>query len=436
MSLANGDDRRRTIGASELGDMRISKVTTLRLGRYPNLCYVAIETDSGLVGLGETFFGARAVASWVHETAALYLLGKDPLAIELHSRSLEGFLGSTGTGTENRGRSAVDIALWDLFGKVTQVPLYQLLGGKSRATVRIYNTCAGPTYVRELPESPGLPVSNWSSPDPQPSGGGSSDLQAFLNDAGLLAKDLLGEGITAMKIWPFDEYADRSDGHSISNADLQAGLEPFSKVREAVGKDIEIIAELHSKWDLPCAVKIARALEPFMPAWVEDPLQMDSVDALAQFCSLTRIPTAASETVASSRAFHDLINRSGIQIVLFDPAWVGGITEARKVATLADARHLPIAAHDCAGPLNYVTGVHISCSQGNAFIQEGVRAFYRGWYRELVTQLPEVANGWVSPLEGPGLGTGLREEVWTWADAVIEVSTLSGDVGRPISAPA
>ena len=132
-----------------------------------------LETDDGVTGIGETFFGARAVAARV-ETAAAYLLGKDPRTVQRHSRALEGFVGSAGTGTESRGRSAVDIALWDLLGRRTGLPLYQLLGGLTRESVPVYNTCAGPTYVRELPDSPDLPVSNWSSRRQAP---GRSDLR-------------------------------------------------------------------------------------------------------------------------------------------------------------------------------------------------------------------------------------------------------------------
>jgi L-alanine-DL-glutamate epimerase-like enolase superfamily enzyme len=405
--------------------MLITKVTTLMLGEYPNLCYVVIDTDEGLTGTGETFFGARSVAAWVHETAAGYLLGQDPLAIERHSLSLQGFLGATGTGVENRGRSAVDMALWDLLGKAARMPLYNLLGGKTRDRVRLYNTCAGATYVRQVPDNPDLPVSNWQASGEPDTGEGLSDLQAFLTDAGALAKDLLRENISAMKIWPFDEYAERSGGHYISPADLETALQPFRLIREAVGDDMDIIAELHSKWDLPTAIKIARALEPYAPAWIEDPVQMDSVDVLARFSGQTTIPTAASETIASSRAFHDFIDRSGVRVVLFDPAWLGGITEALKVASLANARHLPVAVHDCAGPLNYVTGVHLSCSLTNAFVQESVRAFYRGWYQGLVTELPPVTEGYASPVEGHGLGTELRPEVWDRADAVVEVTSLN-----------
>jgi L-alanine-DL-glutamate epimerase-like enolase superfamily enzyme len=408
--------------------MRIESVSTLRVGEFPNLCYVALRTDDGLTGIGETYFGARAVSAWVHETAAPYLLGKDPRSIELHSRALEGFVGFAGTGTENRGRSAIDIALWDLLGRHVGLPLYQLLGGLTRESIPIYNTCAGPTYVRELPDSPDLPVSNWSSRRRPGSEPVRSDLEWFLTDAGSLAKDLLAEGITAMKIWPFDEYAERSGGQYIS-ADLERGLQPFRQVRETTGSDVALIAELHSKWNLPSALKIAHALEPYQPVWIEDPLRMDSLDALARFCAAVPVPTAASETVGSARVFKSMIEHSGVQVALFDPAWAGGISEGRKIAVLADAQHLPVAVHDCTGPVNFAVGVHLSCSLGNVFVQEGVRAFYRGWYRELVTALPSVEAGQVSPLQGPGLGCELRDEIWRREDAVVETSSLEG---RPL----
>jgi len=112
--------------------------------------------------------------------------------------------------------------------------------------------------------------------------------------------------------------------------------------------------------------------------------------------------------------------------VLFDPAWAGGISEARRIAALADAQHLPVAVHDCTGPVNFAVGVHLSCSLANAFVQEGVRAFYRGWYRELVASLPDVASGCVVPLSAPGHGCELLEELWRRDDAVVETSRIGG----------
>src|SRR5919199_3124477 len=131
--------------------MRITAIDTLRLHDFPNLLFVEVHTDEGLTGLGETFFGAQAVEAYIHETVAPHLLGKPALQIDRYARELYGYLGFRSTGAETRGNSAIDIALWDLFGKATGQPLYQLLGGRTRETVRTYNTCAGYRYVRDAP---------------------------------------------------------------------------------------------------------------------------------------------------------------------------------------------------------------------------------------------------------------------------------------------
>src|SRR5918992_4572280 len=115
--------------------MKVVLVDTLRLDEFPNILFVQVHTDEGLTGLGETFFGARAVEAYVHETAAPYLLDADPLAVDVHNQSLQGYLGYQGAGVEARGRSAIDIALWDLWGQATGQPLHALLGGRRRESV-------------------------------------------------------------------------------------------------------------------------------------------------------------------------------------------------------------------------------------------------------------------------------------------------------------
>jgi galactonate dehydratase len=399
--------------------MKVTELETILVGEFPNLCYVRVHTDEGVSGLGETFFGAEAVSAWVHETAAVYLLGKDPLRIDAHWQALNPFVGFNAAAVENRGRSAIDIALWDLLGKVCGRPIHQLLGGASRDRIRTYNTCAGYRYVRRLPETAGLPVSNWNVE--AAAAGPYEDLEWFLTDAGSLAESLLEQGITGMKIWPLDPYAEATGGQSISLEDLRKGIEPFRKVREAVGDRMELMVELHSLWNLPSAIRIARALEEYEPAWFEDPVKMDNLDALARFAGSTRVPTAASETLGTRWSFRELVQRAPIGVVIFDPAWVGGISEGKKVATLAEAWQLPIAPHDCSGPVEFAAAVHLSI---NAPVQESVRAFYTGWYRELVTEVPRVEDGWIYPLTGPGLGTELLPDVPTRPDAVVRVSRL------------
>jgi L-alanine-DL-glutamate epimerase-like enolase superfamily enzyme len=131
------------------------------------------------------------------------------------------------------------------------------------------------------------------------------------------------------------------------------------------------------------------------------------------------VPICASETLATRSAFRELLERDAVGVVMLDLSWVGGLSEARKIAAMAETYHLPVAPHDCTGPVVLIASVHLSLNAPNALIQETVRAFYTGWYKELVTDLPEIRNGFVHPMTGPGLGTRLQPGVLERKDATI-----------------
>ncbi len=394
--------------------MKIVAIDTIQLEEFPNLLWVHVHTDQGLTGLGETFFGPEAVAAYIHESAAPRLLGQDPLAIDRHSRMLlDGYLGFSGSGAEMRGLSAIDIALWDLFGQVTGQPIHQLLGGLCREKIRTYNTCAGYRYVRQ---SKGQLTDNWGLDGGE---GPFEDLDAFLHRADELAQDLLEQGITGMKIWPFDYAAEASGGLDISSADLKTALAPFEKIRKAVGDRMDIMVELHSLWTPRPVGQIFRALEPLEPFWFEDPIKMNNFDALAELAAGTDVPICASETIATRPVFLAMMARRAVGVVMLDLSWVGGISEAKKIATMAEAHHLPVAPHDCTGPVVFAASCHLSLNAANALIQESVRAFYTGWYRELVTDLPPIRNGHILPMTGPGLGTKLLPDILSRKDATV-----------------
>jgi galactonate dehydratase len=397
--------------------MKIIRLETLRLGEFPNLVWLRVHTDQGLVGLGETSYAAQSVEAYLHEYIAPRVLGRDPLEIESLARSLTGYLGWRGAGVETRAASAFDIALWDLYGKAIGQPLYQALGGGSRPRVRTYNTCAGYRYIRA---AGGQSTKNWGLDGK--AAGPYEDLEGFLNRADEVAQSLLEQGITGMKIWPFDPYAEQSDGQYISAPDLEKALEPFRKIRRAVGNKMDIMVEFHSLWRLPPAQRIAQALAEFDTFWHEDVIRMDSLALLKQYAPYSKAPICASETLAGRWSFKDLLETGVAGIVMFDLAWCGGVSEARRISALADAWQLPVAPHDCTGPLVYAASVHFSIWAPNALVQESVRAFYTGWYNELVTHVPQPVRGYFEKPPGPGIGVELLPEVWKRKDAVTRVS--------------
>jgi L-alanine-DL-glutamate epimerase-like enolase superfamily enzyme len=385
--------------------MKVTAIETVRLDAFPNILWTQVRTDEGPSGLGETFYGSHAAEAHVHQTIAPYLIGKDPRNIERHAQHLTGYVGFTGASAETRGRSAVDIALWDLFAKSVGLPLADLLGGRVRDSIRVYNTCAGYSYVQTRPtqgtDNFGLNARK----------GQYEDLQGFLERADEVALSLLDMGIDAMKIWPFDYAAEASQGQWISTADMKRALEPFERIRRAVGDRMDVMCELHGLWNRPQAVRIARALEPFGPMWVEDPVIMDHMDAIGEVARSTRVPIAVGETRGMAADYKYLLDLNALSLVIMDVAWCGGVTEARKIATTAQTYKVPVAFHDCTGPVALATSTHLALHVPNCPIQEIVRAFYYGWYGDVVTGLPPVKDGRITVNEAPGHGVSLHPDL-------------------------
>jgi galactonate dehydratase len=400
---------------------KVQCIRTIRIAERPNLIWVEIETDEGLTGLGETFRGAQAVEAVIHEQIAPWLVGRDSRRIEAVSRHLmTPYLGFHSSGAEVRAASAVDLALWDLAGKRHGIPTHEALGGAVRTEVRAYNTCAGYAFntggVRRRDIRPtDMAVGPYD------------DQVAFMRDAGTLAESLLSEGFTAMKIWPLDIYAEASGGQMISLSDLNAGLEPFRRIRAAVGDRIDIMCELHSLWSANAALRICQALEDLNIFWVEDPIaKMSDTRALADLRRRTRVPICGSETLGGAVSFRQLLEADATDVVMLDLAWCGGLTEGRKIAALAEAHAKPLAPHDCTGPVTLMAGLQLALHAPTAIFQEVVRATLATWYRDLVSDLPVIVNGMVQAPAAPGLGTALLPEVRHRQDVVVR------EFGEPV----
>jgi galactonate dehydratase len=396
----------------------IERVRTLRIPRFANMVWVEIATSGGAVGTGEGCLGALAIEEYLHETAAPYLIGRHALDIERHDRALRGYVGYDGAGVETRGNGAVNLALWDLAGRATGEPVYQLLGGRSRDRIRAYNTCAGYAYALSGGQ---LELAASGLEEVRPAGP-YDDLEAAIHRPAELARDLLAQGIGAMKIWPFDPAATASRGRSIDAAAIDRAVEPIRAIRSELGDRMDAMIELHAQW-LPEPMRaIIAALEEYRPLWLEDPIKAASPRELAALAGSTSLAIAISETVAGRQRFKELLDAGALDVLIFDVGWTGGITEARKLASLAEVYEVPVAPHDCTGPLLLAASAHLSVHLPNAMIQEHVRAFTSGWYAEVVENLPEVRDGFMDAPPGPGLGSRLRPEAWERPDAVVRVS--------------
>ncbi len=379
--------------------MKITTVESFVHPDFPNIIYVKIGTDAGVYGVGESYYFGRTVATFVEEFVAPTLIGLDPANIESISRKLTTYIGALSSGVEMRAKSAVDIALWDIKGKVEGKPIYQLLGGSSKA-LPIYNTCAGRGYMRKSDQD----SSAWGiSADNDKY----EDLQAFLTDAGALAKTLQAEGIGGMKIWPFDIYAEKNDGADISDDDLKKGLIPLQKVRDAVGEKMQLMLELHALWSPVAAKKIFEATKDLNLTWIEDPIYPDLLDDYAILRGKGYAPIAHGETVSSLTRVEALLKNDYIDVLTLDLGWCGGFTQGIKFTQATKKYGKSIAPHDCSGPIGLIAGAQLSTASDNALVQETSRASLRTWYPMIASKLPKIADGKLSLGSEPGLGTDL-----------------------------
>ena len=360
----------------------------------PNWVWVRVYADSGLVGLGETYPRTEAEASLVHSTIAGLLLGRDPRDIERIWADLYRTFDFQGTGgAEMRALSAIDLALWDLLGKSLDLPVYRLLGGRSNPQVRLYNTCFPHKFD-------------------------------FTKEPEKIMRELMDRyGIKAIKIWPFDRAALRNQHEYVTGADLEEGLFPVRLLRDKFANEIEILMEFHSGWDLTSAIRIAKALEPYRPMWLEDMLLPGNFEQYRQLAEATSIPLTISERMAGRMQFLQLLESRAAKYVMFDVTWCGGLSEAKKIAAMAEAFELPVAPHTAGGPLLFYASTHLSTALTNLAIQESCQVFYEATW-------PAVLNNPLSPKEGavrvpelPGFGMEIKPEVWTHPAAVTRTTT-------------
>jgi galactonate dehydratase len=395
--------RQMASAAAAVGPMKITKVDAVRFrpdlrmqGVSPNWTWVRLHTDTGLVGLGESYPNDTANIGALKQLAPM-LLGKDPTQIERLWQDLFYRISyQPWGGAETRMLTAINIAQWDILGKAAGLPLYKLLGGKAQEKLLVYNTMNGWTIngMREhdYPEK--------------------------------IAEFLLGRGIKGIKLYPYDRgpvnaFA-RHGGTFISQADLKKSLDPIQRIRKVAGDELEIALDLSSKWNLPCTLQIAKSLEPYGIMYLEDPMLPDNLEAYATLARETSIPVCISERLATRFRFREMFEARAVDVVMYDVTWCGGISEAKKISDMADTYKIPTSPHTGGGPILWFASTHVASTLTNFYIMESVYHLYNDLYPHFIQNVPVPVKGYATPPDGPGLGIELREEPFRNGDAIIE----------------
>lgn len=397
--------------------MKITKIETFRPLSHPSSLWVEVHDDKGNVGLGESFFSQTVVDEYIHTIAAPLIFASGSVNPESLNFTLTPYVGYQGGGIEVRSLGALDVAVWDLWGKRINATMADSLGGKLQDSVKIYNTCAGSSYMKKTSSQNSK---NWGVAESDENK--YEDLQAFLNTPAKLARELSDSGIPGMKIWPFDTAAEKSFGNSISQKELEAGVKIIAAIRDEVGMDMDLMIELHGLWNRPTAKRIIDAITPYQPFWVEDPLRPDAVQALAKLRSEISVPIATGETAIGRRQILPLLEKGAVDYLTIDISWTGGLTESRKIASLADLFAVPVAPHDCSGPVALAISTHFSVSQRNGFLQETSRAFINTWYKDFVDGIPKIENGRIFISDTSGHGVTLQPWVRTSDEVFVRTS--------------
>ncbi len=352
--------------------MRITDVKPYPVwGGNRNFFFVKVETDDGLYGIGEGGLTWRenACAEAVNHLKSL-LVGEDPSRIEHLWQVMfrAGFFPADRVIASAIG--AIDIALWDLRGKALGVPVYELLGGKVRDRVVCYPHVQGATTEALVAHS----------------------------------RELVAEG------WKFLRFGVPSQGAVFEPARaVRDAVSQFAAIREAVGDDIEICIDAHTRLDPPDAIRLCRELEQYRPFFVEDPLRCENMHSFEALSRHVAVPLAAGEQFATKWEFRELIERDLIQYCRVDLCICAGITESRKVAGWCETHYIPLAPHNPLGPVSTAACLHLDLATSNFAVQELPRVPGTILPEVFPKQVPFEA-GYLLPPTAPGLGVEFDEE--------------------------
>ena len=355
--------------------MKITDIKVYIMDAYrTNWTFIKVETDEGLYGWGEASLGTQEMAlKGCVEDLKRLILGRNPLEIEKMRFEVYRDIYWKGGPVLMSAISGVEMAMWDIVGKYFNTPVYNLFGGKMRDRVKMY-------------------ANGWFS--------GSKTPENFAQKA----KETVALGVKALKWDPFGK------AHmTLSKEEMNEAVAVVGAVREAVGNEVELLIECHGRFNPYTAIEISRELAPFKPMFLEEPCPPDNIDAIAKVKSRSLVPIAAGERVYSIYGFDDLFTKDAVDIVQPDMFHTGGMMECKKIAGMAEAKHIPISFHNPSGPISNAAILQMAAATPNFLIHEIM--INDGSFRKAITNEEVIfEDGYIRINDKPGLGIDVNIE--------------------------
>jgi galactonate dehydratase len=362
--------------------LKITDVRTAQIRAHGLQLHVRIYTDQGLVGQGEA---TDAVAGGAPLVAGFrrMLIGQDPLNIELLFERIRtaGIFAGAQAGQYVAALSGVEIALWDLAGKALGLPVYQLLGGKVRERIRLY--CDSQTNSPEDPR------------------------------AKEKIRQLTDLGFTAVKI-DVDDYNDPMRWDKVnwtaSNAEIDNIIKKVRFMRESLDKRVDLAVDMHGRYDMTTAKRVAIELEPFRLLWLEEPVAAENIDAMRDVRQSTKTPICCGENLFLRHGFREVLEKRAADILMPDIQKCGGLLEGRKIADMAHTYYVPVAPHCVVSPIGAMGSVHVCAAIPNFLVLEWHWLPRLELWRNFVKEGEIIQKGWITVPDRPGLGVEMNDE--------------------------
>jgi len=364
--------------------VKITDVRTAEVKGHGYSTYVRIYTDEGVTGDGECIHGGEGCPAMVHALKQ-YIIGENPVNVDMlfekmrRSRLFDGAM----SGATVTAMTGIEIALWDLTGKILGVPVYQLLGGKFRDSVRLYcDSHAGKDF------SPAAYARR--------------------------AKEVVAMGFDAIKFDVDETKAGfRNDrwNWNASGPEVAWMTERVAAVREAVGPGIDLAIDMHGRYDTASGIRVARAMEPFNLLWLEEPVPPENVAAMREVKLNSPVPICSGENLYLRWGFRDLIEQQAVDTIMPDIPKCGGLSECRKIANMAEVYYIQFAPHNVSGPLGTMASAHVCASVPNFLALEWHWVDYEGW-DDFASRpgRPVIENGRINLTDTPGIGLTVNDD--------------------------